>query len=132
MALAPQDDRRSRKADEQAYAMLAASLGYYQREARPFWWEHIDRLSHPIDDWRDQKDVFEVLTAEVVEPWATTGRQKKPRRSLRLTGQWVRQHSRHERDARLRRAGTHLVEDHRPWTLLVRAVWTRSPSTRSA
>ncbi|TNM69696.1 TM0106 family RecB-like putative nuclease [Streptomyces sp. NP160] len=35
---------------QHARALLAASLGYYPREHKPFWWEHFDRLRTPLDE----------------------------------------------------------------------------------
>jgi uncharacterized protein len=79
--------RTERTADQQARALLAASLGYHQREAKPFWWAHFDRLAHPVDEWADTSDVLLVDDAEVAQDWACTGRQKKPHRTLRVRGE---------------------------------------------
>ncbi|MFD1827817.1 TM0106 family RecB-like putative nuclease [Mumia zhuanghuii] len=80
-------DRGERSAEQQAYAMLAAALGYYRRESLPFWWAHFDRLRAPADEWAASRDVFVVESAEVVEDWQAEGR-KLARRTLRLAGEW--------------------------------------------
>ena len=81
--------RGERGPDQQAYAMLAAALGYFRREDKPFWWEHFDRLKRPLEEWAEDRDVFRISGHEVVQEWGMTGKQKKPRRTLRLTGQWA-------------------------------------------
>ena len=80
-------DRGERTAEQQAYAMLAAALGYYRRESLPFWWAHFDRLRAPVDEWAASRDVFVVENAVVVEDWQAEGR-KLARRTLRLSGEW--------------------------------------------
>jgi uncharacterized protein len=72
----------------QAWRLLGAAIGYHRREDLPFWWDHFDRLKTELNTWRDGRDIFEVTSAEVVTPWGTTGRQRNPRRTLRLTGTW--------------------------------------------
>jgi uncharacterized protein len=79
-------DGAERSPEQQAIALLAASVGYHQRELKPFWWAHFDRLSHPVDEWADGTDVLVVERAEVVSGWALSGRQRNPRRTLRLAG----------------------------------------------
>ncbi len=83
--------RRERTAEQQAYAMLAASLDYHRREDKQFWWAHYDRLAHPLDDWADTtRDVFRISRAAVEGNWAVPGgRARKERRTLRLTGDWA-------------------------------------------
>ena len=80
--------RGERTSDQQAYAMLAASLGYHRREAKPFWWAHFDRLSSPVDEWAATRDVFLVESAVVVTGWDRPPRMHLMRRTLELTGQW--------------------------------------------
>lgn len=80
-------------ADSLAYNLLAAALGYHWREETPFWWEHFDRLSQPVDEWSQTKDV--VLCddgaqhpASDNQAWqAPTGRQKNWRRTVQITGE---------------------------------------------
>ena len=86
--LAGDAPRGERTADEQAFAMLGAALGYHRREAKPFWWAHFDRLTQPVDEWAGTRDVFFVDSAEVDDDWSKTGKQRLWRRTLRLTGEW--------------------------------------------
>lgn len=47
----------SRSDDEEAVALAAAAIDYHRRENKSFWWEHFSRLSQPLADWQDTKDV---------------------------------------------------------------------------
>ena len=69
--------------------MLAASLGYFSREHRPFWWEHFERLARPVEEWANERDVFLVTGHEVLSDWALEGRARNPRREVRLSGVWA-------------------------------------------
>ncbi|MAO79092.1 MAG: nuclease [Nocardioides sp.] len=90
MAKSGPDLATDRTPEEQAYAMLATALDYYRRERKQYWWEHFERLSHPVDDWSDARDVFVVESAEVVEDWAVPeGRATNARRVVRLVGDWT-------------------------------------------
>ncbi|CAM2801445.1 bifunctional RecB family nuclease/DEAD/DEAH box helicase [Prescottella defluvii] len=81
--------RGSRSADQQASALMAAAVGYHRRERKPFWWAHFDRLTQPVDEWADTRDVLQVHDAVVVQDWhRSTPRQRKLRRHLRLTGRY--------------------------------------------
>ncbi|MBF5082613.1 TM0106 family RecB-like putative nuclease [Quadrisphaera sp. INWT6] len=65
---------------DQARALLAAALGYYSREHKPFWWEHFERLRTPLDELEHDDGVV-VLERASADEWA-----KPPRgRSLRRT-----------------------------------------------
>jgi predicted RecB family nuclease len=82
--------RPQRAPDEQACAMLATAIDYHRRENKSFWWEHFDRLGHPVQQWGSGRDVFVVESAEVVSDWAKpAGRATNHRRTLRLTGDWA-------------------------------------------
>ncbi|MCA1004134.1 TM0106 family RecB-like putative nuclease [Rhodococcus hoagii] len=77
----------TRTADQQAAALTAAAVGYHRRERKPFWWSHFARLTDPVDDWPDTRDVLVVSHAEVVQGWhKSTPKQRKLRRHVRLTG----------------------------------------------
>ncbi|MDX8152081.1 TM0106 family RecB-like putative nuclease [Patulibacter brassicae] len=80
-------------ADEQqrVAALGAAALDFHRREAKAFWWEHFRRVSAPIDDWADTRDVLIVdpAASEVVRDWHKEGRQRKLRRHVRLRGTWA-------------------------------------------
>jgi predicted RecB family nuclease len=75
-----------RTAEQTAAALLESARGYYQRERKPYWWSHFQRLSHPVDEWGDTSGVFLVEDCEVVEDWHLPPRARKPRRHLRLRG----------------------------------------------
>ncbi|MGE3326376.1 MAG: TM0106 family RecB-like putative nuclease [Acidimicrobiia bacterium] len=90
MAKSGPELRTERTQAEQAYAMLATSLDYYRRERKQFWWQHFERLGHPVDDWSDARDVFIVEHAELVQDWEVPeGRATNARRVLRLIGDWT-------------------------------------------
>lgn len=75
-----------RTPEQTAVALIAAARGYHQREDKPFWWSHFDRLNYPVDEWSDDTDVFVVDSASVVTEWHTPPRARKPQRRLRLKG----------------------------------------------
>lgn len=75
-----------RTSDQTAAALLGASRGYFQRERKPYWWAHFDRLNRPVDEWGDLSGVMLVDDAEVVADWHTPTGARKPRRHLRITG----------------------------------------------
>lgn len=90
MAKSGPELRSRRSAEEQAYAMLATALDYYRRERKQYWWEHFERLGHPVDDWPETRDVFIVESAEVVEDWAVPAAPaRNARRVVRLVGDWA-------------------------------------------
>lgn len=84
------DRGRARSPEQQAFAMLAASLGYHRREQKQFWWEHFARLGESTpEDWAEGRDVFVVEHAEVVQDWAVPSRQARNlSRTTRLVGRW--------------------------------------------
>ncbi|MHA7190494.1 TM0106 family RecB-like putative nuclease [Arthrobacter sp. MDT2-16] len=74
-------------AEDQAIAMVAAATGYHRRERKQFWWEHFDRLENDRDSWSDQRDVFLVESATVLEDWAKpTSRARTESRTIQLRG----------------------------------------------
>ncbi|WP_460811452.1 TM0106 family RecB-like putative nuclease [Nocardioides salsibiostraticola] len=77
--------RAERTDDEQAWAMLEGALGYYQREDRPYWWAHFDRLLTPPDEWADTKDVLQ-FTRATAEPWTEKVGNRLPRRTVSIIG----------------------------------------------
>ncbi|MDT5223793.1 MAG: hypothetical protein QOG19_1200, partial [Mycobacterium sp.] len=79
-----------RTPEQIAVALVAAARGYHQREDKPFWWSHFDRLNYPVDEWSDSTDVFVVNTASVAVDWHTPPRARKPQRRVRLTGEMPR------------------------------------------
>lgn len=79
-------DAQARRPEQTAVAMVAAARGYHQREDKPYWWAHFDRVNNPVDEWGDQTDVFVADHAEVVANWHVPDRARKPQRWVRLTG----------------------------------------------
>ena len=89
-ALAGGVDGRSgdgRTDDEEAVALLGAGVGYYWREAKPFWQEFFARLKEPVDQWQTPRAYFLVERAEVIEDWAKATPRSNPSRRLRLYGE---------------------------------------------
>lgn len=79
-----------RTPEQQACALLATAIDYYRREHKQYWWEHFERLSHPVDDWQEARDLFVVDSVESESPWQDpTGRQRTASRELILTGTWT-------------------------------------------
>ncbi|WP_068277329.1 TM0106 family RecB-like putative nuclease [Aldersonia kunmingensis] len=81
-------DPGERSADQSAAALMAAALGYHRREQKPFWWAHFERLSHPVDEWSDTRDVLVAANVVVQKDWYKEGRQRNLRRELVVTGQF--------------------------------------------
>jgi uncharacterized protein len=79
-----------RTPEQQAVAMVAASVLFHAREDKPVWQEHFERLRLPVGEWRGADGVYLVEHAEVVEPWHTPPRARKPRRHLRMVGEPLR------------------------------------------
>lgn len=75
--------------DRKAAALAASAIDYHARENKSFWWEHFSRLSEPIEDWADTRDVLVVERArsEVAENWFIPERARVRRRHLRLRGE---------------------------------------------
>ncbi|QCB98628.1 TM0106 family RecB-like putative nuclease [Arthrobacter sp. PAMC25564] len=72
-------------ADHKAVAMLAAAVGYHRRERKAFWWAHFDRCENGPDTHQQDRNVFLVEQAEVLEDWRRDG-AKLPERRVKLTG----------------------------------------------
>ncbi len=71
----------------QAVALVAAALRYHQREDKPYWWGHFDRLSADPSDWSEKRNVLVVEgPAEVVQDWHLPPGRRTERRVLRVTG----------------------------------------------
>lgn len=83
-----------RTADHRAVGLASAAILFHAREAKPFWQRYFERLRRPTREWRGSREesIFVVDDpsrggVEVVRDWELVGRQKKPRRVLRLTGE---------------------------------------------
>lgn len=75
-----------RPAGRQAVALVAAALRYHQREDKPYWWGHFDRLKADPGEWAERRNVLVADEVEVLEEWATRAGSRVPRRLLRMTG----------------------------------------------
>jgi uncharacterized protein len=90
LSLAGTGTQETRTAEQQGFAMLASALNYHRMECNVFWWDHFDRLQHPIDEWADTRDVFVIDQAIVEQEWFHPGgRARNHRRTLRLVGDWA-------------------------------------------
>ncbi|BBZ29834.1 ATPase [Mycolicibacterium madagascariense] len=81
------DGVEARTPEQTAVAMVAAARGFHEREEKPFWWAHFDRINNPVDEWADDGGVFVAERAEVVVDWHTPPKAKKPQRQVLLTGE---------------------------------------------
>ena len=80
------DSTTRRSPDQTAAALINAGRGYFQRERKPYWWNHFDRLTGPVEEWADTSGVFRVEHAHVETDWHLPPRKRKPRRHVRLSG----------------------------------------------
>lgn len=76
--LVPDTDR---SAEQQATALLAAALGYHQRNQKTFWWEHFDRLRRPLEELVDD-DAVVVLQDAVATGWQKPTPRSNPARTV--------------------------------------------------
>jgi uncharacterized protein len=75
------------RSDEQTTAaLMAAAIGFHQREEKPYWWGHFDRLSQPVDEWAESRDALIADEVEVVQDWHIPPKGKNQCRTLRITG----------------------------------------------
>ncbi|MGR4008986.1 TM0106 family RecB-like putative nuclease [Leucobacter sp. 1207-22] len=72
----------------QALRLASSAIDYHQREQKSFWWSHYARLTDPIDDWADTRDVVVVESSlsYVEEDWHTPEGKRASRRYLRIRG----------------------------------------------
>lgn len=75
-----------RTADDTALALAAAAIDYHRREQKTFWWDHYRRLTAPVWEWAEQRDVLIITDVRVLIPWHRDGQQKLLRRVLRVSG----------------------------------------------
>ncbi len=76
---------------DHAVALVGSSVLFHAREDKPKWQEHFERLRLPVGDWRSAEGVFLVEGAEVVRDWWQATPRQRPRRTLRLHGEPMRQ-----------------------------------------
>lgn len=67
---------------KQAVAMVATATGYHRRERRQFWWDHFNRLTAPLEDWEDARDVVLLGRMQVVADWHQPERARSLSRVL--------------------------------------------------
>lgn len=72
--------------DQTALALASAAIDYHRREQKSFWWDHFSRLSSPVEDWADTRDVLVIDRVVVERNWGIEGRDRAQSRTLRLTG----------------------------------------------
>jgi len=73
----------------QAVALVGAALRYHQREDKPYWWGHFDRLSAHPSDWTERRNVLladRPGSVEVVTDWHLPPGKQVERRVLRMSG----------------------------------------------
>jgi predicted RecB family nuclease len=75
-----------RTPDQEAIGLAAAAIEYHRREDKSYWWEHFARHILDLDDWENQRDVFRVHEATVVEDWRTPEGKRTEQRVIRLRG----------------------------------------------
>ncbi|MDY6054958.1 TM0106 family RecB-like putative nuclease [Micrococcus sp.] len=73
--------------EHRGLAMLAAGLGYYQREDKPMWWAFFDRGVSPVDEWQNPRANVLFDRVDVAEDWhRPTPRARTQQRVLRVSG----------------------------------------------
>ncbi|KRE43981.1 TM0106 family RecB-like putative nuclease [Knoellia sp. Soil729] len=59
-----------RTPQDHAVALVAASVLFHAREDKPFWWDHYERIKHPVQNWTASSGVAIVEgDPELLEPW---------------------------------------------------------------
>jgi uncharacterized protein len=71
--------------DVQAVAMVDAAVSYHRRERKAFWWAHFDRCENGPDTHQQDRNVFLVEEARILDDWQKAG-TKLPERRVQLTG----------------------------------------------
>ena len=80
-----------RTPEDHAVALVGSAVLFHAREDKPKWQEHFERLRLPVGDWRPADGVFLVERGEVVEDWHQATPRQRPRRTVRLHGEPMRQ-----------------------------------------
>jgi uncharacterized protein len=75
-----------RTPDQQAIGLAAAAIEYHRREDKSYWWEHFARHVLDLDELEDQRGVFRVHEAQVVEDWRVPEGKRTEQRIIRLRG----------------------------------------------
>jgi uncharacterized protein len=71
--------------DVQAVAMVDAAVSYHRRERKAFWWAHFDRCENGPDTHQQDRNVFLVEEARILDEWHKVG-ARLPERRVQLTG----------------------------------------------
>ncbi|WP_368074313.1 TM0106 family RecB-like putative nuclease [Arthrobacter sp. 24S4-2] len=71
--------------DVQAVAMVDAAVSYHRRERKAFWWAHFDRCENGPDTHQQDRNVFLVEEARILDDWQKVG-TRLPERRVQLTG----------------------------------------------
>ncbi|WP_246454479.1 DEAD/DEAH box helicase [Leucobacter denitrificans] len=71
-----------------ALKLASSAIDYHSREQKSFWWAHYARLTDPIEDWADTRDVvvIEPDVSYVEEDWHKPYRARSEKRTVRLVG----------------------------------------------
>lgn len=72
--------------EQRGIALIAAGLGFHQREAKPMWWAFFDRGVSPADEWQDPRANLVFDRVDVAEDWHVPSRGRTRQRVLRATG----------------------------------------------
>lgn len=71
-----------RSAEEQAVAMVAASVLFHAREDKPVWWRHYERIKLPTDQWQRDKGVALLeSTPTLITDWHRPAGKRSDRRT---------------------------------------------------
>ncbi|UKA51981.1 TM0106 family RecB-like putative nuclease [Arthrobacter sp. FW305-123] len=84
--LAGLSEEEKTTADARAIGIVAAGVGYHRREDKQHWWGHFDRLEKPTSQWPDERDLFIVDHAELLQDWAKPTPRSNPARVVKLYG----------------------------------------------
>ncbi|GAB2820896.1 hypothetical protein GCM10027022_08930 [Alpinimonas psychrophila] len=65
----------NRTPHDTAIALAAAAIDIHRRDDKSFWWAHFARLSYPLEDWAETRDVLAVesFTVERENIWSGSG-----------------------------------------------------------
>ncbi|MFK0041126.1 TM0106 family RecB-like putative nuclease [Paenarthrobacter sp. NPDC090517] len=80
----PENERAT--PESRAIGIVAAGVGYHRREDKQHWWGHFDRLEKPTSQWPDERDLFVVDHAELLQDWAKPTPRSNPARLVKLYG----------------------------------------------
>ncbi len=84
--LADLSEKEKSTSDSRAVGIVAAGVGYHRREDKQHWWGHFDRLEKPTSQWPDERDLFIVNHAELLQDWAKPTPRSNPVRIVKLFG----------------------------------------------